>query len=196
MGIVKKGVMFSAAALIVILAIGIYAANRPGNPMLEYRGHSFEKKDGYWFTEIERDGKDVEIAFKLNPAQVGHVEVIGKYDPSFVSSETYISQSVGNQSSRDEVLSYVELRENTKSGLGIELKNSCVSNKTYVEVHCASFPSVDCNSGKKVILIRPLGTAEIRYEGDCVIVSGKDNEMQRAIDYLLYQWLNFTEDGK
>ncbi len=196
MSIVKKGVFFLAVALIIVLAIGIYAANRHNNPEVEYQGHSFEKKDGYWFTKIERDRKDVEIAFKLNPSEIGYVEVIGDYDPSFVSNETYISQSVGNQSSRDEVLSYVELRENAKSGLGMALKNSCVSNKTYVEIHCASFPSVDCYSGKKVILIRPIGEAEIKYEGDCVIVSGKDKEMQKVIDYLLYQWLNITEGDK
>lgn len=185
--------ILAAILLIAVLILSAYAF-KPSYPEVDYNGHKFVKKDGMWFTDVKQGKGTVTLAFKLNPYEVEGVPVTGAFDANFLQEKTYVTQNVGNQSTRYEVLGAIELITNIREGLGKTLVTGCASNDTFSYLACKKLPAVSCNTSKeRVIFYRPYGSANITFHENCLIISGKDFEMQKAVDKLLYMWLDIME---
>ncbi|MFH1682830.1 MAG: hypothetical protein ABIA37_03460 [Candidatus Woesearchaeota archaeon] len=152
-----------------------------------YEGFSFVYVDGLWWTEIQQGNVLYKVPLHFGPKEVDQVKIEGKLDPLFNNgSEVYmaIDPEFANKYYN---LALSELNFNVARGIGKKPIGVCTWNKTGV---CDDREIYSCNNtqGKPVIELQYGGESKITSSGTCILISGEEYALVKAVDRLIWQW--------
>lgn len=167
-----------------------------------YNGFPFIKIDGTWVTKIKdkyntsrqfysamhfgpKELENISAHGALKKVNNPHEEVIVAFDP------------------QDPRLGYVNLAatEFTFNAIrlhrGFQYENlnitpGCIAN---TDPACAEWPIAECtkNSTKLTVYFKQSNTTDINFDGNCITVKGKDMELIKGADFVLYELLGVLE---
>ncbi len=153
-----------------------------------YRGFSFVKTDGLWWTSINREGTLVKIPLHYGPKEVEHVKVSGKIDADLFNSKEQFYISVDPETvNKYYTLALAEFSVNVVKGVLRQPIGVC--NKEHES--CDNRTIANCEDTKGNPLIEFVHAKEepsIVYSDKCVKVTGHNEEIVKAADRVLYQW--------
>jgi hypothetical protein len=196
-----KAVVTAVVSIAVILVLGLLIAyfgikffsgnQHPSAVTREHNGFVFTKLANSWSTQWERDNLTYTLEFRHPPWEVENITETGQVDMRFQTPYMYITYDPTEGLSRETsfvALAAADLAEMLK---GIFLKKNvtavCTQNLTDA---CASRPIITCkNTNSSVIYLKVSDETAIILDGNCMTIEGKEEEMTRAADKALYQWL-------
>jgi hypothetical protein len=184
-------------ALLIIVGIAVFVYLRffmPTyvNPYAEsytYNNFEFKKSGALWKTEVQLGNRLVTVPLHYSPREIKEIEIIGTMDPYFgASSPIYITFDPtvpGNKSAV--ALAAGELSLNLAQGMSkTDIIAACAKNETEA---CKSRPIVDCgNTDKYVIYLDESNDTLVVLNNNCVVISGRGQDIVRATDRLLLFW--------
>lgn len=184
--------VFLISVLVLIVAFALifsvkYFYKQDENPQeYKYGAYKFTKIGGMWYTQIQNENNIFNIPLHYNPGEVKNISVVGKIDDRFnFSKSIYLTSDPAENNAGYVALAAAELSLNMVQGLGIRPVAACSENKT---VYCAERPIINCtNTDEPVIYLKETEKAEVELKGNCVVINGKDADLVRATDRLLYQ---------
>jgi hypothetical protein len=151
-----------------------------------YNGFSFIYQNGLWLSQLKRDGKDYDINLHYGPKDLEQIPMRG--NGILNQSEIFISfdLSTGSAEKGYLALAGAELGANLAKGLDIRPIAACVNNDSYA---CFNRSIVNCrNKDKNVIVIEESNFTEVKFDGGCVTIKGREKELIKAVDRFLYYW--------
>ena len=191
--IIGLSVVFGLIFLILLISFG-WKLILPDPPtrQVDYGPYHFEiDKDGSWRFDWQRGEKLYSIPLRFNPYQVENVTLQGSLNETFNRPIVYIAFDPTHGNFTTQSLATGELSLNMITALQVKPVAACTINDTDV---CFERPIVSCGDpDKSIILIKDEGEAKIWLKDECVVLFGKDFELLRAVDRLLYQWYNIME---
>ncbi len=180
-------IVLAIAVLIALFMVAYKSLHRSSAPDLTYNYFEFYKIEDMWHTQWQRDGQVYDVGLRYSPLEVENVTVTGidlnitfrklpqyiTFDPEEnVSDMKYLALGVG------------ELGLNVVRGLGGRIEMACTKNATEA---CADHPIVTCDDADKgVYYLRTAEMPRVILAGNCVVIEGKELDLIRAIDRILY----------
>ncbi len=185
-------VFMGMLVILVLILGGIYLAKyfyTPINPTrLIYNNFEFQKYDGIWHTNWQRDGQVYDVGLRFNPKEVETVPVSGRLNSTFERLPFYITF---NPEEEPENFKYIalgvaELGLSLVRGLGGQIETACTQN---VSEACVDRPILTCdNDDKAIFYLKIADEPRVTLDGNCLILEGKEFELIRAIDRVLYHF--------
>ncbi len=155
-----------------------------------YNGFAFVKAGNSWFTQWERSGSTYDLEFRHSPWEVENITVSGKVDERFQLPYVFITYDPVEGLSRQ--TSFVALAAADLSSMlkGVFEKEgvaaACTQNVTEA---CAERPIVTCSTNASVIYLKVADDTGIFLDGNCATLQGVEENLTRAADKAMYQWL-------
>ncbi len=182
-------------AIIAVIAIGfimiVTIKSEPKVETVTYNGFEFLHINGLWRTTWERDGQPYELDFRFNPSQVEHIKVEGSTDIRFQQQTLYLTFDPSDELNNDNAyvaLAAVELSSKLVQPFERDVFASCTRNETK---DCADRPIITCeNTNSSVVYLKQSEEAKIILDGNCVTFYGRGDELVKAADRALFEWLN------
>lgn len=157
-----------------------------------YNGYSFVKADGLWWTEMDKFGTVLKVPLHFGPKEIEDLDIEGEFDPAFnVGEEVYIAIDP-NVINKYYTLSVSELSFNVVKGMDRKPVGSC----TETGNGCEDRDIISCENNPNNLPVVELALAEepsIVVEGTCIKISGREYDIVKATDRLLYQWYGIME---
>ena len=191
----------SKSALIILLVIVAFIALfflvmkiRSGEHTRVYNGFTFVETDGIWQTQWQREGQTYVLDFRHTPDEVETVSIIGKTDNRFQLENTYLT--FDPQEDRTKETAYLavaaaELSRKLVTPFERNVTAACTRNETTA---CADRDTVTCESTNSTVLyLRQAEPAQVELRGNCVIFQGNHEDLVRAVDKALFQWLGIMK---
>lgn len=187
-----KYFLIAAAAIILLTAaffsVKLFARQEATYETVRYNGFIFEYYAGLWNTQWQQDGQVYNLRLHYNPRQVGNVSIAG--DGAWnATQETYITFDPAEDEQFSNVaLSAAELSLSLVNAFGISPVAACTTNTTYA---CSTRPIISCETAPKsasVIYLKREGPAKVELRGSCAIIQGRDSEILRAAERVIYGW--------
>lgn len=175
------------ALVVSIIAVRYFVntTERKGD-IVTYNQYEFEKREGLWWSIWQNGNIQYILSLRFNPPQTLNTTITGALTPTFDKRDTiYVTFDPRPEDLSYVALSAAELSLNLANAMGVDVKPACTVNETDA---CASRPIIDCTTKNvSVILLQNINTtASIAMKNDCITLSGKDFELVRAVDRLLY----------
>lgn len=176
----------------LIIAIFVIAAfnepdvpERPKGVFIEYNNFEFEFYDGLWWSLWARDDLEFILSLRYNPVQTLNITVSGEVSDTFERDTIYVTFDPTKEKQAYVALAATELSLNLARAMGVNVLAACTMNETEA---CASRPIITCDSENvSVIHIEETnGTANVILDGDCITLQGKELELTRAVDRIVY----------
>ena len=152
-----------------------------------YNGYSFVKADGLWWTEMNKFGTTLKVPLHFGPREVEKIPIGGKLDAAFNSEENMYIAIDPEVMDKYYTLALSELSFNVVKGLDRRPVGSCTKGNWA----CDNRTIVSCANntlGKPVIELALQNETGIELSGSCVKISGKEYDLVKAVDRVLYQW--------
>lgn len=159
-----------------------------------YNGFAFVRIENFWFTQWERDGAVYNLEFRHSPWEVENITVVGKVDERFQMPYVFITYDPVEGLSRQ--TSFVALAAADLSSMlkGVFEKEgiaaACTQNATEA---CATRPVVTCSTNASVIYLKVAQETGIFLDGNCATLQGTEENLTRAADKAMYQWLGIVK---
>jgi len=181
-------------AIIGVLIIGIFVIaafnddrvpERPKGQVIEYNNFEFEFYDGLWWGLWARDDIEYILSLRYNPVQTLNVSIEGRISETFERDTIYVTFDPTKEKQAYVALAAAELSLNLARAIGVDVIAACTMNETEA---CANRPIVTCDSENiSVIHIEETeGPANVILEGDCITLQGKELELVRSVDRMVY----------
>lgn len=155
-----------------------------------YNGFEFVRIGNSWFTQWERDGAVYSLEFRHSPWEVENITVAGKVDERFQRPYVFITYDPVEGLSRQ--TSFVALAAADLSSVlkGVFEKEGVAAacTKNFTEA-CAARPVVTCSTNASVIYLKVAHETGIFLDGNCATLQGVEENLTRAADKAMYQWL-------
>ena len=179
------------STIVVLILISFlaykYLHREPPRAQLTYNNFEFNKVEGMWHTQWQKNGQVYDIGMRYNPLEVENVPVGGiDLNITFRKLPQYITFDPGENTTN---LKYIalgvgELGLNLVRGLGGRIEMACTVNSSEA---CMNHPIVTCDDADKgVYLLRIAEQPRVILAGNCLILEGKELDLIRAIDRILY----------
>ncbi len=182
------GLLFFIAVAAAIIYAGISVRQAPKTPdaqVYTYNLLPFQSSEGFWLTQIERDGQLYNLQFRYFPTEVENVPMNGMVSEDFSSRDIYVTFDPKPSGLGNLTIAAGELSLNLARGLDLSLISSCTS----AEFGCEDRPIVTCeNTSLSVIYLRENPETGINLTDNCITVQGEGKELIRSVDHLLYVW--------
>lgn len=151
-----------------------------------YNGYSFVYADGLWWTELNKFGTLLKVPLHFGPKELESVPIAGQLDSAFNDKEEIFIAINPNVRDKYYTLAISELSFNVVKGLDRTPVGSC----TEENWACENRTIVSCNNtqGKAVIELSLHNETGIEFSGTCINVHGREYELVKAVDRLLYRW--------
>jgi hypothetical protein len=178
-------IIFVLVAAIVAVRYFVNTTERKGE-IVEYNHYEFEKREGLWWSIWQNGNIQYILSLRYNPVQTLNTTINGALTQTFDQRDTiYVTFDPRPEDLSYVALSAAELSLNLANAMGVDVQAACTVNETEA---CATRPIIDCNTQNvSVILLQNINTtANIAMKNDCITLSGKDFELTRAVDRLLY----------
>lgn len=178
--------------VLALLVAAIFIMPRfytPKNPSrLIYNNFVFQKQGTEWHTQWQRDQQVYDVSLRYSPLEVENVSVGGiGLNATFQQLPFYITFDPDEESQNFKYLGLTvgELGLNIVRGLGGRIETACTKN---ISTACANHSIVTCADDKAVIYVRTANETRVRLQGNCLIIQGKELELVRAADRVLYHF--------
>ena len=189
----NSNILIWTFAIIGILILGIFLIRvfydpepvRPGVPMVEYNNWEFEYYDGLWWTAWQRENIQFILSLRYNPVQTLNITVSGEISPTFERDTIYISFDPTAEKHTYVALAAAELTLNLARAIGVNTIAACTNDG---HPACENRPIVNCDSENVsvIVLSETNNTAGISLQGDCMTLHGKELELVRSVDRMVY----------
>jgi len=190
---VRKVAVFIVVGFIVIFFIilfgvkYVYKEKAPYETMT-FNNFEFTKIAGTWYTQWQHNNQLVALAMRYNPAEVNNVTVLGELGEGFTKSKVYITFDPYSEedSFKYLALASAELSQSIVKAFNKEIIPACTR---YENETCENLSIVTCDdTDKAVIHIKAKEPTQIILQDNCITLQGKEFELLRAVDKLLYLW--------
>ncbi len=188
----KATIYFTVIFLVISIAfVGYvffgYEPEPPKPESIEYNHFEFYHIGGLWETAIQLDTQVYDAIFRFNPDQVQDVAVKGTLGD--FGQPVYITfDPVQNDTNAYKYLALAssELSLHIIRALEKEVIAACTNNETDA---CIERPIVTCDdTDKNVIYLKTDAPPRITLDGTCITLQGKDMDLLKSADRLLFQW--------
>ena len=183
-----------ACIFILIFSIGYYFIKREKSQPPEtitYKGFTFVNAYGLWNTEWQSGNNIYNLHFHYNPLQTENisVDIRNPLSASFNGTEYYITfDPLGNNSDYVKI-AILELELSLVKTFGTKPIAACTENTTEA---CHSRPIITCkDQDKAVVYFINKEPAQVIIDDNCLTIQGKDLELVRATDKVLYTFYGF-----
>ena len=153
-----------------------------------YNGFSFVKADGLWWTEVEVQDRIIKIPLHFGPKEVEKIPVTGKISPEFNKGDkVYVSIDPTINYDKYYTLGLMELNTNILQGARRKVEAACSKENPI----CENRTVVNCENNalqQPIVELARSDTTSIQLVGSCIKISGKDEELVKAVDKVLYTW--------
>lgn len=158
-----------------------------------YKGYSFIKVDGLWWTETNKFGTRLKIPLHFGPKELEDINFEGKLDPNFNWGEDLYLSIDPNIANKYYSLALSELAFNMVKGMDRALIGSCTEENPV----CDNRTIINCenaNGRAVVVLLLEDTTPKIELKGTCLEVKGRGNyDIVKAANRLLYKWYGIMD---
>ncbi|PLW79736.1 hypothetical protein C0585_06235 [Candidatus Woesearchaeota archaeon] len=157
-----------------------------------YNGHDFTKEAGIWYTQIEKNGVPYIIMTQYGPLEVENETI--SYNTNFfprltrAGEDIYITFDPREENKSDVAIAGVNFKQGLTIVYNVNVKPACTINDT-------GCPIVQtCNSTDKgVIEIIRDDDARGEYEGNCLKIYGKDQDLIKITNRILFEWYGIIQ---
>ncbi len=187
---------FVIALCILIIVVGAFFASQhfmkkgpeTKYEVVTYNGFQFVKIADLWHFNWEKDGQTYVVALQYHPQQVEDVPIYGETDERFRQQHIYITHNPAESGLSYVALATTELTASLVGTQNLEIEGACAENKT---ADCAAAPIINCdNTNSSVIYIKEADETRVDLNGNCMTIQGKEMELLRATEKVLYIWYN------
>lgn len=189
---INKNLVVIVITLLVLIGISVFAYKLvkplPQQPDLVYNNFEFYKINGSWFTKWQNKGQVYDISLRFSPLEVENVSVSGYgLNQTFQTQPFYFTFDPYENTSDFKYLALGigELGLNLVRGMGAQVQMACTKNNTDA---CSGHPIVTCADDKSVWLLKTGSVPKVSLEGNCLILEGKELDLIKAIDRVLYHF--------
>jgi len=183
----------------IILIIGVItfivsyrhflAGEEPKNPTITYNNFVFEQSaDGFWNFQWKFKDRLYNVKLRYNPVDVEDVPMYGHLNESFKKPYVYITFNPTEKDLAYIALASAELSLSLAGPMHVYPIAACTQNKTDA---CRSRPIVTCKNATKPVIYLTTDSVEeteVIMRGNCIELRGRELELVRAVDRLLYVW--------
>ena len=186
----KSWIILLVSLLLIAAVFAVFLATREDENKLTYSNFEFVNINGLWQTKWEREGQLYILDFRYNPEQVEDIPVTGATDARFQFETVYITVDPSEerlQGTAYVTLAGVELARKLTEPFYRTVITACTINETEA---CKERPIVTCeNTNSTVIYLKKANETKIALDGNCATIQGNGQEIVRAADKALFQWL-------
>lgn len=186
-----------AVVMIIIVVSSIVVYNKiflPQKPKVEqftFNKFVFTKKGILWETQVQIENKVITMPLHYTPHQARRVYLGGLLNESFNQGPLYVTFDPTEENLTNIALAIAELSINLAQGINRQLIAACSKNVTEA---CALRPIVDCDSNVSVIYLKHGPTPFVKFEQNCIVITGEGEDLVKAVDKLLYFWYGIIEN--
>ncbi len=158
-----------------------------------YNGFNFVNIDGIWYTELMNGNRKITLPLHYGPRDVENMTIDGSLGSGFTDAKLiYIAFDPLDNNLTYIALANGELSLSLARAMGLMLKAACTQNQT---VSCAKQPILSCGSddNKAIIELRQGNTTGVFYKNNCILVTGDDMNLVKAVDRLLLKWYGIMQ---
>lgn len=162
--------------------------DKPEYATVTYNGFEFTEIANTWYTQWQHNDKLVALAMRYNPYEAENVTVLGELSEGFLQRQIHITFDPysDDESFKYLALAAAELSQSIVKAFGKEVIPACTQ---YHHETCENLSIVTCaDTGKAVIELKAEEPTQIILQGNCITIQGKEFEIVRAADKLLYLW--------
>lgn len=155
---------------------------------VNYNNFEFTKIAGTWYAQWQHENRLISLALRYNPYEVEDVQVTGGITEDFQQTDIHITF---DPYSDPESFKYLALASSELSQSIVKAfnKNVIPACTQYENETCSNISIVTCDdTDKAVIQIIAEEPTQITMQDNCIILQGKDFELLRSVDKLLYLW--------
>jgi len=191
----EKGMQFVfilAIVTIILVIAGIlgmkYILPKEKLETVTYNQFTFTKTAGSWFTQWQYNNELYTIPLRFNPYEVENISISGSLNAIFNSyNVTYVTFDPTDSNMAYVALAASELTINLAQVMGYNLSASCTTNETGAEA-CLNRTIAKCgDANKAIIYLKEDNETKVTFNETCVTVQGRDIELVRAVDRVLYK---------
>ena len=157
-------------------------------PTVTYNGFEFTEIADTWYAQWQNEEKLVSISARYNPYEVENVTVLGELGEEFKQSEVYITFDPYSEeeSFKYLALAAADLSQSIARAFSKKVIPACTQDHNET---CENLPIVTCyDKDKAVIYMIAEEPTQIILQGNCITLQGKEFELMRSVDKLLYLW--------
>ena len=151
-----------------------------------YDGYSFVFVDGLWWTEMAKGNEHLKVPLHFGPNHVSEIERKGELDAAFNSGEVIYIAINPTTANKYYTLALSELNFNIAKGISRRPMAVCTEENAI----CEDREILSCNNtkGKPVVELAYGGEGKIEMDGTCILISGEEYDLVKAVDRLLLIW--------
>ncbi len=153
-----------------------------------FNNFEFTKIAGTWYAQWQHENRLVSLALRFNPYEVENVSVIGEISEEFQQSKVYITFDPYTEpdSFKYLALASAELSQSIVKAFNKQIIPACTR---YENETCENLSIVTCDDTDKAVIQIVAGEpTQIVMQDNCITLQGKDFELLRSVDKLLYLW--------
>lgn len=195
----EKTIVKAFVTIAIIVILGYFLASfamklvregpKEGN-VVDYNGFRFEKTGLTWRTQWERDGLLYDLQFRHSPWEVENITVLGKVDERFQMPYLFITHDPpDNVPTRQNSFLFIASADITSMLVSVFDRHpveACTVNSTE---ECSKLPVATCSTNATVIYLKASDDAGILLDGNCATIQGREENLTRAANKAVYQWL-------
>ena len=190
---IRNVAIFIVIGLILIFFLVLFVARyvykeKPAYETVTFNNFEFTKIAGTWYTQWQHENQLVAIALRYNPYEVEDVPVLGELGEGFQQSQVYITFDPYSdaESFKYLALASAELSQSIAKAFNKEIIPACTR---YENETCENLSIVTCDDKEKAIIqIKAEEPTQITMQDNCITLQGKEFELLKAVDKLLYLW--------
>lgn len=206
----KKIIIWTIIALIIILTIGIFIYKTyfktevkkessnitdiitSNGEMVSYKynNYLFEKKDGVWYTQIQKGKQPFVIAFIYGPINVENLTInfelndFQKYTTP--GRKVYVTFDHDSTNASYIATAAINIINNLKTVYGVNSQRACMRNST----NCAGAPIITCENTNNTVVIQFVDSVktDITYKDNCLTIKSSKEGYIKAAEKIVLNW--------
>jgi len=190
----KSWIILLVSVIVIAAIFAVFFLTRADEGKVTYNNFEFVNIDGLWQTKWEREGQLYILDFRFNPEQVEDVPVEGATDVRFQLETVYLTIDPSEEKLQETAyksVAAIELSRKLTDPFYRTVVTACTRNETEA---CSERPIVTCeNTNSSVIYLKKADETKIILDGNCVTIQGTGQEIIRAADKALFQWLGIMD---
>jgi len=156
-----------------------------------YNGFSFIRIHGTWYTQVQRGNTIYNLMLNFGPREVENISITGNPDIDFLRKgyvyltfDPYVEQvnmpwmAIANS---DIAVTLIKVFNITTDGACTRSHPDCEKKGARI---------IDCNSTEPVIFLNVSNETKIEWHGSCLVINGREREIDRAATRFLYKLFN------
>ncbi|MBW3002120.1 hypothetical protein KY338_03105 [Candidatus Woesearchaeota archaeon] len=189
----RKIAAIAVVGIIVIFFIALFGvkyfySDKVEYPTVTYNGFEFTEIADTWYTQWQNEEKLVSVSARYNPYEVENVTVLGELNEGFHQSEIYVTFDPYSEQEEFKYLALAaaDLSQSIEKAFSKEVIPACTQEHNET---CNNVSIVSCkDTDKAVIHIIAKEPTQIVLKGNCIELHGKELELIKSVDKLLYLW--------